>query len=303
MDTIHPIVLFCYNRLEHLEKTIAALKLNDLAAQSDLFVFSDAAQTEGDEYKVKLVREFLAKIQGFKTVKVYEQTSNLGLATSIISGVTEVLQQHTACIVLEDDLEASPFFLKFLNEALTFYQNNTRIFSVSGYCPPIHLPMNYPFQTFLYPRINSWGWATWRDRWEKVDWEVLDFNRFISNKSLVNQLKRQGADLPVMLLKQQQGKIGSWAIRFNQACFNLGMTNVYPVQSLIRNQGIDGSGTHMKTTDKYFVELGCHALSPDESGSNPEINQSFYEFYKPSIYRSFINSIKIALYNLRGMGS
>lgn len=297
MQVIYPLVLFCYNRPNHLEQTLAALKLNDLSEQSDLYVFSDAPKTTEEEVGVNAVRELLNGLQGFKTVQVVKRATNMGLAASIVSGVTEVLQQHPACIVLEDDLETSPYFLSYMNEALNHYSTDSRIFSVSGYCPPIEVPGDYPFQSFLFPRINSWGWGTWRDRWEKADWEVKHFKAFIGDKNQRAHLEQLGADLPVMLLKQQQGKITSWAVRFNQTCFNLGMSNVYPVQSLVRNQGADGSGTHMKSSGKYAVKLCQQALSPANAGCNPMINRRFRDFYKPSHFRRVVNFFKIALYN------
>ncbi|MGQ1947409.1 sugar transferase [Geofilum sp. OHC36d9] len=296
MQAIYPIVLFCYNRPIHLEKTIDALKANNLSRLSELYIYSDAPKTAKDVDKVKLVRTLLAHIQGFKHITVVERTSNMGLAASVISGVSEVLQHHTACIILEDDLETSPFFLNFMNQALSIHEKNDNIFSVSGYCPPIKIPHNYPHEAFLFPRINSWGWATWRNRWQKVDWEVQDFNQFISNKKQRAQLAQQGTDLPVMLLKQQQKKITSWAVRFNQACFNLGGTNVYPIRSMVRNVGADGSGTHMKSSGKYAVSLTHQPLNPTPAIKNSCIDQAFKRFYRPSLYRRCINRIKIAHY-------
>ena len=296
MYATHPIILFCYNRPTHLKKTIAALKRNELSHLSELYVYSDAPKTAEDDDKVKKIRKFLTQVQGFKRVNVVERTSNMGLAASVISGVSEVLQHHSACIILEDDLETSPYFLNFMNQSLSLYEKNDTIFSVSGYCPPIQIPHNYPHEAFLFPRINSWGWATWRNRWQKVDWDVQDFHQFISNKTQRAQLAQQGADLPVMLLKQQQGKIASWAVRFNQACFNHGGTNVYPIRSMVRNVGIDGSGTHMKNSGKYAVSLTHQPLNPAPALSNDSINQAFKRFYRPSLYRRCINRIKIANY-------
>jgi hypothetical protein len=296
MYATHPIILFCYNRPTHLEKTIAALKRNELSHLSELYVYSDAPKTAEDDDKVKKIRKFLTQVQGFKRVNVVERTSNMGLAASVISGVSEVLQHHLACIILEDDLETSPYFLNFMNQSLSLYEKNDTIFSVSGYCPPIQIPHNYPLEAFLFPRINSWGWATWRNRWQKVDWDVQDFNQFITNKKQRAQLAQQGADLPIMLLKQQQRKITSWAVRFNQTCFNLGGTNVYPIRSMVRNVGADGSGTHMKNSCKYAVSLTPRPLNPSPAKNNDNVNQAFKRFYRPSIFRRCINLIKIAYY-------
>jgi len=291
-----PVIIFCYNRPQHLQRTIETLKMNEGATKTPLFIFSDGAATEADQIAVSTVRSIIKNIVGFKNVHIYQNETNTGLANSIISGVSKVLEEYPACIILEDDLETSPYFLNFMNQALSIYKKNDNIFSVSGYCPPIKIPHNYPHEAFLYPRINSWGWATWRNRWQKVDWDVRNFNQFISNKKQRAQLSQQGADLPVMLLKQQQGKIASWAVRFNQTCFNLGGTNVYPIRSLVRNVGADGSGTHMKHSGKYTVSLTHQPLNPSPAQKNDKINHAFKQFYRPSLYRRCINRIKIAHY-------
>jgi len=296
MHEIYPIVVFCFNRPVHLQKTLDALKLNYLSSLSDLFIYSDGPKHSNDESKVQLVRDIISNIEGFKSVNVINRESNMGLAASVISGVNEVLDKYDACIVLEDDLETSPYFLTYLNEALNYYKGNTNIFSVSGFCPPIHIPKEYKYESFLFPRINSWGWGTWKDRWVKVDWEVKGFHEFIYDKGLRSKLAEQGADLPIMLLKQQQGKIGSWAVRFNQACFNSGATNIYPVCSLVRNLGADGTGTHMRSSDKFFVKLCRNSLSSLNLSYSEIINIRFRRFYNPSLYRRFINYIKILLY-------
>ena len=42
--SLSPIILFVYNRPDHTKKTIEALKKNDLANKSELFIYSDAAK-------------------------------------------------------------------------------------------------------------------------------------------------------------------------------------------------------------------------------------------------------------------
>ena len=296
MNEYYPIAVFCYNRPVHLQRTIEALKNNEGAAQSELWIFSDGPARKEDYDSVQAVRDFADKVSGFKNIFVIKSDDNKGLACSIIDGVSQVLQNASACIVLEDDLETSPYFLRFLNKGLSLYANDPDIFSISGYCPPIAIPEDYPHEAFRFPRINSWGWGTWHDRWSRVDWDVSDFDAFISNKKSVKKLSSQGKDLPVMLLKQQTGKIGSWAVRFNQACFEEGKTNIYPVRSLVRNMGVDGTGTHMRATKKYFTRLSEKRPEPLPARTNDAISKAFRHFYTPSFYRQVINKIKIALY-------
>lgn len=293
-----PVAVFCYNRPLHLKKTLASLRQNSLAEQTILYVFSDGPASVQEQKSVKAVRDEITKIKGFKELHVTEKNHNQGLASSVISGVSEVLKNHEACIVLEDDLEVSADFLEFMNTGLDVYAQKDEVFSVSGYCPPIQIPQDFEYDAFRFPRINSWGWGTWANRWNSVDWEVKNFDDFIFNSEKVKSLEQQGKDLPVMLLKQKTGRIGSWAVRFNQACFEAGKTNVYPVRSLVHNRGIDGSGTHMKASVKYKVGLVSGKLNPYPSEEDPRINRAFRKFYEPSLFRQAINRFRILKYRV-----
>ncbi|WP_088653672.1 glycosyltransferase [Geofilum rhodophaeum] len=302
MHPVFPVVIFCYNRPVHLKQTLTALLQNDGSCETIVFVFSDGPKTLEDHDKVRAVREVLSNVKGFKKFTVFEQEINKGLAASVIDGVSRVLREYPACIVLEDDLLTSTYFLRYMNEALLYYKEDARIFTVSGYSPPLSLPPDYTLPSFLFPRINAWGWGTWRDRWELVDWRVVDFFDFIGSKTQRRLLSQQGEDLPVMLLKQQEGCLSSWAVRFNQSCFKSGRTNVYPRASLVANIGADGSGRHMKASRKFQSPMSSYYLSPYPAESNNEIALQFRQFYRPSWHRRLRNRLKIEWYLCRREG-
>ena len=117
-----PIVLFVYNRLNHTRQTLEALQKNDLASKSELIIYSDSAKNKNDLDKVAKVREYIKNIDGFKKIIIRKAKKNIGLANSIINGVTKVVNEYGKIIVLEDDLMTSRFFLRFMNEALVAYK-------------------------------------------------------------------------------------------------------------------------------------------------------------------------------------
>ena len=135
-NKLAPIVLFVYNRLNHTKITLEALQKNQLANESNLFIYSDSAKTDNDKPAVKQVREFIKTIVGFKEITIIERDKNLGLAESVIDGVTKVVCEFGKVIVLEDDLVTSPKFLKFMNEALDFYQEEDNVYSCLLYTSP-----------------------------------------------------------------------------------------------------------------------------------------------------------------------
>jgi hypothetical protein len=256
-----PICLFVYNRLSETQKTIEALQANFSAAVSDLFIFSDGWKDEISKESVQCVRKFLTTIDGFKSVTVIERPENNGLAKSIITGVTDILDKYGRVIVLEDDLITSTNFLSYMNQALSFYSDNNKVWSISGFSFPIQYPKDYEFDNSFGVRASSWGWATWKDRWSEVDWKVSDYDQFMRNKSMQNQFKQGGSDLVRMLSKQMSGVIDSWAIRFTYSQFKHGSYDVLPVQSKVVNIGFNGDATNTKGMEKRF------SSTLDESGS------------------------------------
>ncbi|MBP5592315.1 glycosyltransferase [bacterium] len=255
--TLAPIVLFVYNRPWHTQQTVEALQKNDWAAESDLFIFADGAKTENDE-KVNEVRKYIKTITGFKSITIFEKEKNCGLANSVIAGVAEIINKFGKVIVVEDDIVTSKYFLKFMNEALNFFENDERIFSVSGYtyhAKTMEIPRNYKHDIYLSYRHGSWGWGTWKDRWESVDWDITDFKEFCKNPKLQNAFNRGGADMSNMLKAQMEGKIDSWAIRFDYSLFKQNKFNIRPVKSLVTNVGLDNSGTHTGADEKLITIL------------------------------------------------
>ena len=102
---IAPIALFVYNRPQHVRYCIESLQKNFFADKSELFIFSDGAKDCGQEKNVRSVREYIRNIQGFKRLHIVEQPENKGLASNIISGVTDLVEKYGRVIVLEDRSE------------------------------------------------------------------------------------------------------------------------------------------------------------------------------------------------------
>ena len=272
MSVVAPLVLFAYNRPTHLERTIEAVLRNRLAGRTPVIAYSDGPATERDVSLVEQVRRVLKGIRGFASIEIVERTENLGLARSVIAGVTQVIEAHGRAIVLEDDLVVSPHFLGFMNEMLQAYAEDKRVFSVTGYNYParlVRIPRDYAYSIYFAHRASSWGWATWADRWSQVDWEVGDFERFEADVDARRRFDRGGDDLSEMLEDQMAGRVDSWAIRWCYASFRLERVNAYPVKSLVSNIGLDDSGVHCGPDDRLADVLD--ASFPGELHLPPDV--------------------------------
>ncbi|UZO81461.1 glycosyltransferase [Aquimarina sp. ERC-38] len=251
---LYPISLFTYNRAEETKKVIEALQNNYLAAASDLYIFSDGPKKETDIEKVQEVRAFIADIAGFNRVTVYNAKKNKGLANSIIQGVTRILENHEATIVLEDDLVTSRNFLDFMNQALDFYKEDASIFSVSGYT--MNLPSLTKDKDFYFGiRASSWGWGVTKNVWQEVDWKVQSYSDFFNNREKQKQFNKGGSDLTRMLKAQMDGKIDSWAVRFCYDQFKKNMITVFPTQSKLVSIGFSEDATHTSGVTRFNTPL------------------------------------------------
>lgn len=247
-EKLSPVVLFVYNRPEHTRRTIDALRKNELADQTDLIIFSDAAKNIEEIVFVNEVRDYIETVSGFNSLRIVKRNENYGLAKSIIQGVTEIVNEYGRVIVLEDDIVTSPAFLQFMNQALHFYQNIKEVWHISGW--------NYPIDpkglgdTFFWRVMNCWGWATWSDRWvhfeknpEKLitKWTCKEKYHFDLDGSGVfwNQIEANST-----------GKINTWAIFWYATIYERAGLCLNPSVSYVENIGHDGSGINCGYANK-----------------------------------------------------
>lgn len=296
-----PIVLFVYNRPWHSQKTIQALIQNKLSSESELYIYADAPKNEGDSFFVQQVRDYIDNITGFKKVTVIKRTKNLGLANSVIDGVTTILNNYGKIIVVEDDLVTSPYFLDYMNNALDVYQNQNKVMHISGYMFPVSNAEKLP-TTFFYRATTCWGWATWKRAWDNFEQSSIRLLEDIHSQKLENKFDIQGTyEYSSMLKSQSEGDIDSWAVRWYASVFLKNGLCLHPATSLVHNIGFDGSGVHCGPNLSFAVDtLNTNYIEIDESQEITESVEGFLaieEFNRqltPPLYiRAFYKLVRI----------
>ncbi len=280
MKDLAPILLFVYNRPQHVERAIGSLLQNREAAASDLYVFSDAARSAEDAAAVEMVRKEIADIQGFRSVSVVIRNENFGLARSIIEGVTSIVNRYGRVIVLEDDLVVSPYFLRFMNDALEVYKDEPRVGHIQA-CDFIQSPA-LP-ETFLIKWTGSWGWATWQRAWELFNPNGQELLDQLCERRLTKQFDFNGKYGFTRMLRQQiEGKNNSWAIRWNASLFLADVFSLNVGRSLVSNEGLDGSGTNSVSLDPYRSALSMNPIEVRPISpvvENLEVRKAYERYY------------------------
>tara|TARA_R110000850_G_scaffold162395_2_gene287062 strand:- start:1274 stop:2200 length:927 start_codon:yes stop_codon:yes gene_type:complete len=253
LKNLAPIILFTYNRPWHTRQTVEALQKNDLAEQSNLIIYSDAPKGQSESDSVSQVRQYLKGIKGFKSIKIVERSENWGLAKSIISGVTEVIEEYGKVIVLEDDIVTSPAFLGFMNQGLNYYKNNEKVWHVSGWSYPIESICKE--DVYFWRVMNCWGWATWQDKWQYFQKDTDYLIDTFSKKMIKDFDLNNSGIFWSQVLDNKQGKIDTWAIYWYATIFlNQGLC-LNPAQSYVRNIGLDGSGENCGLDNNLSSEI------------------------------------------------
>lgn len=288
--TFAPIVLFVYNRSWHTQQTIDALKRNELAIESELIIYSDAPKNDADKQSVMDVRRYVNSINGFKQITVIEREQNLGLARSIIDGVTNVVSQHGKVIVLEDDLVTSRFFLRFMNEALSFYKNEEKVFHVSGYVYPI-INENIESTFFLKP-ATCWGWGTWDRAWKYF---IKDPDLYLRsfNKDMIYDFNLSGAYRYFDQIKlNKNGRINTWAIFWYASSYTNNALSLHPKSSFVQNIGHDGLGVNCTKSSVFDVKVldSYDVVFTQKICENIKARKAF-ECYFNGLKRSLLNSV------------
>ena len=294
-----PIVIFTYNRLHELKFTIESLQKNNLASDSNVVIYSDAAKNEKDFQKVHLVREYLKTIKGFKEIKIIHRPTNYGLARSVIEGVTEVLNISKKIIVLEDDIITSKNFLQYMNSALNFYEDDENIFSISAFTMSLKSLKRYDKDTYIALRPASWGWGTWKNQWEDIDWDVKDYESFISNNKSIHDFNKGGIDLTKMLKAYMEKRNNSWAIRWSYAMFKAKKYSIYPKISKVQNIGFSDDATHCTNDHIYKTDLDDGKQSTFNFTSNLSLQEDITKDFKNvyEYHNKLFRKIKIKLSN------
>ena len=275
-----PTALFVYNRLVHTRHTLEALQKNLGAHESTLYIFSDGPKSDADAEAVAEVRNYVKNVSGFADVIIVERERNLGLASSLTSGIDAVLGEHESIIVLEDDLVTSPYFLQFMGDALKCYEHEEQVVAIHGYTFPLGIPLP---ETFFMRNTGCWGWGTWRRGWALFETDGNKLLNQLRKLQLSASFDMNGAYPYTRMLEDQvNGKIDSWAVRWHAATFLKNKLTLYPGVSLVKNIGHDGSGEHcVKSTfyDVGLMDAGVN-ISPIPVREDLRVAESLEAFFR-----------------------
>ena len=301
MYKLAPIIVFSYNRPDHLRRTLEALAKNDLASESILYIYCDGAKDDATEEQKRRVdenRKVAHTVTGFKEVHIIEREKNVGLKDNIVGAVTEIVNQYGRIITLEDDVVTSVGFMKFMNEALETYKDEEKVMHVSAYMYPHKCRLPETF--FYYVPYPGGGWATWKRAWNQYNDNTQELYDYWHDKW--DEFDIYGGDyLSNQLKKNLDGTLRTWFVKWYAVMRKQDALTLYPGKSLTNNIGFDNMATNCYVTTKFdvvpedYVKVDKKSLVVDKKAS-----RAIYAFYQGHWYNkrrrnALIKRIKSAL--------
>ncbi len=233
------IVIFAFNRSDHLKKLLKSLVANKKSLELPVIFFIDGPRSIEDQKKISSVKKEINKFSKyFKNLTINQRKRNIGCKENIISGLSECFKEYNSAIILEDDLVLDKFFIDFMINALERYKSKKKVFHISGYS---FLDIN-PQKAVFTRLMNCWGWATWSDRWTKLNTDPEKIINSFSKEDIF-QFNIEGShNFFRQLIENKFGISKTWAIFWYATIFKEKGLCLTPLSSLVNNIGNDGSG-------------------------------------------------------------
>lgn len=236
-----PVLVTMFNRPDHAARVIAAVA-RVRPKQIFLAVDGPRAGITTDPSAVDGCRGLVSAIDWDCEVKTRFREENMGCREGMIDAVSWFFEHVEEGVVLEDDCLPTEGFFVFASAVFDAHRADPRLMQLSGYGHVV----NPSGSVYFLPLTSSWGWGStgkvWREFVRQREGLAADFE---AHPELHSRFDLDDAyPYSQMFRRNIRNKVSSWAILFYWFVFRSEGLVAYPAQSLIRNFGFDGSGTH-----------------------------------------------------------
>ena len=239
-----PVLIIVFNRLETVKQVFSQIK----AYQPEKFyIASDGARSTcvGEDEKVNEVREYILKnIDWDCKVETLFGEVNIGCKYGPQNAISWFFENEENGIILEDDCLPSEDFFPYCEELLKKYDNDFRVFGITGTNFHSNQPISdsYYFSSYFF----TWGWASWRSRWEKHMQMQDSFHLHLKdagNRKLIDNKYAQ-TSLIKNAIASYEDEIDAWDYLWILSCVIQDGLIVTPKKNLVKNIGFGDDATH-----------------------------------------------------------
>lgn len=241
----NPVLFMTFVRPEYARPSWEAIKA---AKPKTLYFYSNKGreEKEGEIERNNEIRAYIKEIDWECNLHTWFRDECVDIYTSLLGAKNWAFENEETLIMLEEDTCASQAFFEFCDHFLKVYKDEKRINFISGnnYAPEFEAGDR---DHIICNSIHHYGWATWKDRWDSVDWNInpqiiksgLPFFRFFGDFWLAIYFKLHYTDLIPFI---ERTACWDYVKIINQIKRN--ELSVVPIYNLVKNVGVEGTHTH-----------------------------------------------------------
>lgn len=260
---LHTAVLFLiYKRPDTTKQVFEAIRQ---AKPPRLYVAADGPKPDapGEAEKVQQVRDIVLNgVDWDCEVKTLFRDTNLGCKYGVSGGIDWFFEHEEEGIILEDDTLPSQSFFWFCQDILAKFEKDKRIGLVSG----INYYLTYNRRSYHFSKHGFiWGWATWREVWQKYSKEIRlpnNIKLFILLYGHFNNFF-QVITWWVNLKLVERKSIDTWDFQFAYTRIINNYLTIRPNKNLVENIGFGSlDATHTQTNRDDIKNIKEEILFP-----------------------------------------
>ncbi len=289
-----PILITAWNRPEKVRKLINSLKI---LKPENLYFACDGPKdkSKSELEKIDLTRKIINDNVNWEcNVRKIFNDSNLGCRVNMIRSINWIFEDNEMAVILEDDCIPEPDFFKFCYLLLKKYEKELDIWNING--TNLQNGNSRGSASYYFSKyFHSWGWATWRNRWSKIDENLDSYEEFLKLSDKKNYFLNKSEEkywLKIWDNLKYNNRPDSWAYRWLYTCIvNKGLS-ITPNVNLIKNIGFDNEASNTKImVNKFTKKNNLKIFSKNGLLDHPKtkkVNQKADKY-------TFVNSFKISL--------
>lgn len=260
IDKFYPVLIPTLNRYIHFKRCVESLAMNTHADKTELVIGLDYPPSDKYMEGYIKIKEYIPNISGFAKVTVIMHETNIGAGENIKCLREYAYNHYDASISTEDDNEFAPNFLDFMNKALSAYEHDTNVLSVSGYCHP-DFQYDGKLTAFFSYEASAWGIGFWKSK--KPSFGKKDNRKYFEDFLLNVKLSFRVMKMCPSVFNMLPGVMNYTMPDVKHGIYNMieGKTQLRPTKTLVRNWGYDGSGINCNSND---IRLNTQQLSNEK---------------------------------------
>jgi hypothetical protein len=290
-----PVLMLIFNRPETTYKVFDRIKSEK---PRKLYISADGPREnkEGEYERCLKAREITEMVDWRCEVKTNFSDKNLGCRKGVLKGINWFFENENEGIIIEDDVYPSDSFFMFAELMLERYRDDKSVFHVGG--ANFQDRIKRGDGSYYFSNLSHvWGWATWKDRWEKyISPEKInasDFKNVIAKKVPIKGFAKYYAKKMCAI---SSGKLDTWDYPWSYTIWVNGGKCIIPNYNLCINLGFGEESLHTKDTDNKFANAKLEEIKEIIEPTSKEIDLEADEYtYKNYIRGKFSYRLKLKL--------